>query len=199
MVRLSDFAISIAELQGIFGADSEFADELRNIAEAALPAPVSKPPSRKRLLNLFAPLTKKSIEPPVLPDRPAPPDIEALLSAHAIMPKRRPYAWQIVLVWLHELSWGSLDLEVTDAQLSALEFTLAACGLPSQFGLEKLALRDTGIPLLPLPGEIIGYNTFDHVLGTEENLRRSVDGLSPRTREAIVPFQKFLANFHCWG
>lgn len=104
MGRLSQFAIGITELRDMFGAEPELASRLRQIAAADFPAPADPHGRRRKLLGRVGPAMKRPIDPPTVPHRPAPPDVEALLTAHAIGPERQGYAWQIVLAWLGELS-----------------------------------------------------------------------------------------------
>lgn len=150
------------------------------------------------MLGRIGPVTKQSIEPPKVPDRPAPPDVEALLKAHAIKPERQAFAWQIVLGWLRELSWGRLSIDLTEREMSDLEFELAAAGLPSQFSLVKLLQQDPQIPLMPLPGQRWGYAKHAHVLATQQALDEIADPLDAKTAAMVQPFRIFLENYPGW-
>ena len=198
MGRLSQFAIGITELRDMFGAEPELASRLRQIAAADFPAPADPHGRRRKLLGRVGPAMKRPIDPPTVPHRPAPPDVEALLTAHAIGPERQGYAWQIVLAWLGELSWGRLDLDVDEREMSDLEFDLATAGLPSQFALEKLLQGDPQIPLFPLPGQRWGYAKHAHVLATRQAIDEIADGLDAKTAAAVRPFRQFLDDYPDW-
>lgn len=200
MGRLSQFALGITELRDVFGAESELADRLRQIAASEFPAPASRNERRRgKLLRRIGPALKHSIEPPKVPNRPAPPDVEALLEARAILPARRGYAWQVLLAWLGELSWGRMDVDITEREMSTLEFDLAAAGLSAQFSLENLLKGEPQIPLLPLPGQRWGYAKYRQVLATHQALSMVSDALDDRTAAMIQPFFDFLQHYPDWA
>lgn len=198
MGRLSEYAIGITELRDIFRAEPGFAAQLRELAARRFPAPPNESTKRTRLLGRIGPAMKKSIERPEVPERPAPPDVEALLKARAIAPERQVYAWQIILAWLDELSWGCIDVEVDGRDMSDLDFALAAAGLPSQFGLEKLLQDEPQIPLRPMPGQRWGYAKHAHLLATRQALDEIAPNLDDKTAASVKPFRDFLAGFDDW-
>lgn len=187
MGRLSQFAIGITELRDMFGAEPELASRLRQIAAADFPAPADPHGRRRKLLGRVGPAMKRPIDPPTVPHRPAPPDVEALLTAHAIGPERQGYAWQIVLAWLGELSWGRLDLDVDEREMSDLEFDLATAGLPSQFALEKLLQGDPQIPLFPCQGSVGDTPNMPMCSPPGRPSTRSPTAWTPRPPPRCVP------------
>ena len=108
MGRLSLFAISITELRDIFGAAPELAQHLRAITTRQFPTPTEHR-HRGPLLGRIGPALKRPTDPPNAPARPPKAHCEVLLAGRAVQPERLGYAWQIVLAWLEELSWGRLD------------------------------------------------------------------------------------------
>lgn len=198
MGRMSLFAIGITELRDMFGAAPELADRLRAIAETHFPPAAGKPPRRGSLLGRIGPVLKKSIETPQIPDHPVPADADALLAGRTIVPERLGVAWQIVLVWLDEISWGRLDLDLATPELAAIEFELAKAGLPSQFALERLLQGNPQLPLRPLPGQQFGYAKNPHVEATRHAVSTVIGDLEPDAQTIVQPVLEFLNRYPGW-
>lgn len=64
-------------------------------------------------MGRVGPALKRPIDPPHAPARiQTMADCEVLLAGRAVPPERLSYAWQIVLVWLDDPSWGRLDVDL---------------------------------------------------------------------------------------
>lgn len=198
MGRLSLFAISITELRDIFGAAPELAQHLRAITTRQFPTPTEHR-HRGTLLGRIGPALKRPIDPPNAPARPTMADCEVLLAGRAVPPERLGYAWQIVLAWLDELSWGRLDLTLTTRQLSDIEFDLARAGLPTSFGMERLFQNNPQLPLRPLPTQRFGYSKNQHVKATAQALSTVISDLSESSIPAAGQVLAFLNQFDNWS
>lgn len=189
MRELRLFAISINDVRDIFGAHAALAARLRSTA-----ASHSAPPRETRsLLGRIGPLFSRNRSVEVDPRRPLSSDVDVLLSGGHIPHDRMPQCWQLMLLWLPELS--AMNLTMATEGLDALEFDLARAGLPSDFSLRQLAERELAIALRPLPDQVVGYSKHVHVVSTAHHLRRVHDEAPPelrRTMDTIEPLLDLL-------
>ncbi len=192
------FAIGITELRDIFGASPDLAARLRQIAADHLPTPTGEHRRRGTLLGRIGPALKQPIDKPEAPKRPTLADVDALLAGRTVGPERLGYAWHIALVWLAELSWGRLDLDLDEAQLTTVEFDLARAGLPSTFALERLLQGNPQIPLRPLPGQRFGYAKNSHVEATRQGLSTVIGDVAEESLTTTGTALEFLNNFPEW-
>ena len=199
MGRLSLFAIGITELRDIFGAAPELAQRLRSSTTRRFPAPATDHRHRGSLLGRVGPALKRPIDPPHAPARPTMADCEVLLAGRAVPPERLSYAWQIVLVWLDELSWGRLDVDLSTKQMTDIEFDLARAGLPTSYGMERLFQDNPQLPLRPLPAQRFGYSKNQHADATGQALSMVISDLSETSIPVVGQLLGFLNQFDDWS
>ncbi len=160
METLSLFAISINDVRDVFGAEPELAARLRQVAAEKFPG---RPHQRRRL----GPLLRRDPDSEVDPNRPLQSDVDALLQGGFIPAERSWQCWELLRVWLVDLSTALRTLEL---DLATTEYELAAAGLPSQYSVAHLWQRDLGVPLRPAAGQIVGYAKHPHALETLQAL-----------------------------
>lgn len=191
MRRLRLFGISIDAVRDIFGANEDLAGRLNAVLAREF-APTN--PKSPGLIGRLGPLFKRAPDTEVNAALPLPSDAEALLAGSYVKPERLPQAWQLMLVWLTELSLASTQISFED--LDAIEFDLARNGLSSDFSLRNLAERELGIPLRPLSGQVVGYCRHLHAQETrtalESVVRDSNDALQGETLAVINPLLELL-------
>lgn len=188
LVRL--FAIRIDEVRDIFGAEPALASRLRKNAAASFPPPKKQ---SRGLLDLLGPLTRHPASQRIAADLPLNSDVDALLAGGYLPPERLHAGWKLLLAWLTELSVAQSQLELAD--LDAVEFDLARCGLASEFSLRKLAERELGIPLRPLPEQLVGYTKELHVAETHSALTAvNSQELAEPTRQVLATLLPILAT-----
>lgn len=169
MQELVSCAISIDDVRDIFGATPEVAQSLRTLAEErAAPA---QSPTR----GWLRPLLKRDRPLEVDQSAPSRQDVDTLLAGAHIPPDRIAPSWRILTGWVERLATRSAREPWDQAAFDALEWDLARAGMNSDFSLRRLADRDLGIPLRPLPGQVAGYAKHVHVVGTLDALRRVYD------------------------
>lgn len=165
MPSLAVYAIGIDDVRDIFGADDTLAERLRAVAAARL-APAAAPTKR----GWFKPLQRRDPATEVNPERPLRGDMEAILAGGYIAPDRLRQCWELLTIWLAELSRTHLELPWEPGSFDRVEWDLAAAGLNSDFSLRRLAERQLGIPLRPLEGQVVGYAKALHVAETANAL-----------------------------
>lgn len=183
MQELVSCAISIDDVRDIFGADPQVAEALRGLA-ATPPRP--SPTQEKGWLR---PLLRRDRRLEVDVTAPSAEDVDALLAGAHIPPDRVAPSWRILTDWVEKLAVRSSRVPWDQAGFDALEWNLARSGLNSDFSLRRLADRDLGIPLRPLPGQVAGYAKHGHAFETLRQLR-SVHGhpeLSSADRALLAP------------
>ncbi len=188
------YALGIAQVRDIFGADARLADELREVASTTFPAPTRRP-------GAFRPLMRRDRSFAVDPDRPQQADVEALLSGEFIAPERAPACWHLVEAFVSHLSRAHLTVLRDAALLDRVEFDLARGGLSSRFALRRLAELPLQIPLRPLPGQLVGYAKRLHARETavalDDVLTSPIDdqsALTEETRRFVTPVATFLTG-----
>lgn len=185
--------ISIDAVRDIFGAGDELATRLRDIAAQRFFPPAREPAG---LLGKLGPLFKRAPHTEVDPRAPLAADIDALLAGEFIPPERLVPSWQAFSVWLDELAHASTTLTV-DA-VDDVEFDLARNGLSSEFSLRRLAEREVGVPLRPLPGQLFGYSRHLQAVETRSALEamqahpQDQTSLEPATLAVIGRLLQFL-------
>lgn len=193
MRTLRLFGIGIDSVRDIFGADEQLATHLREVVVRAF-APAN--PKSPGLLGKLGPLFKRAPATEVNAAMPLPADADALLAGGYIPPDRLVQSWELMLVWLDELSTHSVDISFHD--FDAVEFDLARLGLSSEFALRSLAERELGIPLRPLPGQVTGYCRNLHATETFTALTRVLSGshddpdLQTETSAVVRPLMSLL-------
>ncbi|WP_147454027.1 hypothetical protein [Tessaracoccus antarcticus] len=191
MQELRLFAIGINDVRDIFGADAPLAARLRDSAARHFAAP----PHPRSLLSKLGPVFSRHPQSEVDPQNPLRSDVDALLAGGHIPVERLVQCWQVLLAWLGDLSAQSLDITLDG--LEALEFDLALAGLPSDFSVRRLASRELGTPLRPLPHQVVGYSKHQHVVETYTELRQVHDDAGPgfaTTMHAIEPLMGLLGG-----
>ncbi len=168
------FAISINDVRDVFGAEPELAERLRRVAADRF---ATGQVQRRRL----GPLQRRDPGREIDPTRPLQRDVDALLDGGFIPADRTRQCWQLLQVWLVELSTAVRTLEL---DLATAEYELAAAGLPSQYSIAHLWQRDLGVPLRPIAGQIVGYAKHAHALETLQALAslESSDWLAEATK-----------------
>ncbi len=188
MRTLRLYAIAVDALRDVFGADTDLADRLRGVARERFAVDAPPPPSALRKIG---PLFRRHQATEVDPRRPLRGDVDALLTGAHIEPDRLPQCWQVVMAWLDDLAVAEVAVGFVD--VDDAEFDLARAGLPSEYSLRHLAGRDLGIPLRPLPTQVVGYAKHGHVVETFHELRAVPLGqLQDSTRRAVEPALRLL-------
>lgn len=193
METLRLHGIGIDAVRDIFGAQGEHATRLRGILAERLAPPRQ---TSGGLLDRIGPLFRRAPRTEVDPRRPLAGDVDALLAGEFIPPERLPQAWQLFSVLLDELAHTSATLSCTD--FDAIEFDLARNGLSSEFSLRRLAEREVGVPLRPLPGQVFGYSRHLQAVETRTALYQmqahpqDQTSLEPATVEVTGPLLRFL-------
>lgn len=166
MHTLRLFAISIDAVRDVFGADAQLAERLRTAAAARFGPPPQDSAPKGFLARLGLARREPTLE--VDPRQPLASDVEAVLAGGYVPPERMGQAWQLLLLFLEELSSAAATQTVAD--VDDLEFDLARAGLASDFSLRQLAGRPLGTPLRPDPEYLTGYAKHVHAVETAEAL-----------------------------
>lgn len=169
MLRLLLFAIGINDVRDIFGADADLAARLRSAAERRLAA---RAPERKR--SWFKPMLRRDPDTEVRTTIPLRSDGEALLGGGFIEPDRLGPSWVIFTAWLYELSAAATEVPFDTELFDRVEWDLARAGLNSDYSLRRLADRQLGTSLRPLPRQVAGYAKSLHVAETASALRAAL-------------------------
>lgn len=165
MQELVSCAISIDDVRDIFGASPELVERLRACAGQRFERP--HPPRH----GWLGPLLRHDPRFAVDADAPSAQDLTALLSGAHIPPDRVAPSWRVLIVWVEELSACTRRVPWDRAAFDRLEWNLARAGLNSDYSLSRLAERDLGIPLRPVPGQVAGYAKHLHAVETRLELR----------------------------
>lgn len=188
MNRLVIFAIDIDDVRDIFGAAPALAERLRCVVAAHFSGPT---PSKR---SWFKPMLRRDPDTEVRTDRPLRGDVDALLSGGHIAPDRAQACWQVFTLWLEELSSAHQEVPYDPALFERIEWDLARSGLNSDYSLRRLADRQLGTPLRPLPDQVAGYAKSVHVAETAEALELAMQSteMTAETRDFIEPIRRVL-------
>lgn len=192
MHTLRLFAISIDAVRDIFGADAQLAERLRSAAATRFGPPPAPAPPKGFLARLGLARREPALE--VDPRQPLAGDVEAVLAGGYVPPERMSQAWQLLEVFLEELSDAHGTQPVTD--VDELEFDLARAGLASDYSLRQLAGRPLGTPLRPDPEHLTGYAKHVHAVETAQALTVVADNAGNEFRavlDSIQPTRRVLA------
>lgn len=189
------YAVGIDEVRDIFGADETLAVRLRALALKAFSAPT---PPRTGLLNR---VFRRKSTPPLARNAscPSQADFESLLCGRFIQPSRLPEAWQVMRIWLSELSWGEAEYDLAQPGFDALEFALARVGVPSPTSVGSLLANDAQLPLLPSAGTSVGYSKHHHVLAVRDELASRLDDLPQEFATKVTKLLELLDQFPHWA
>lgn len=189
MLRLVVYAISIDDVRDIFRAPPELAEGLRAVVAERFAPPA---PRRRSWLG---PVMRRDPSTEVDPASPLSTDVDALLAGAYIPPERAPQSWQILEVWLEALSAAHRSLPWDAEAFDRVEWDLARCGLNSDYSLRSLAERQLGVPLRPLPGQVVGYAKHVHAVEALEDYRRVLahPELTDEARGWLSPVVEVLA------
>ncbi|MDO5678264.1 MAG: hypothetical protein Q4G35_12240 [Propionibacteriaceae bacterium] len=166
MQGLVVYAISIDDVRDIFRAPPQLAERLRAVAAERMPAPAR--PRR----SWFAPLMRRDPATEVDPARPSRVDIDTMLTGAYIPPDRLEQSWQLLTVWLEELSAARCTIPWDRDAFDRVEWDLARAELNSDYSLRSLADRPLAIPLRPQPDQVVGYAKRVHAVEALEEYRR---------------------------
>ena len=188
MQRLVVYAISIDDVRDIFRAPPRLAQRLRAVAAERFATPR---PARR---SWFAPLMRRDPATEVDASQPLSSDVEAMLSGSYIAPQRAPQCWRLFTVWLEELAAAHRSLPWDSEAFEQAEWDLARCGLNSDYSLRSLADRRLAVPLLPQPGQVVGYAKRVHALEALEDYRQVLANpeCSPASRAWLEPVVEVL-------
>lgn len=188
MPRLLVFAVRIDDVRDIFGAEAALAERLRSVAAASFS---TQQPTRRRW---FKPMLRRDPDTEVRTDRPLRGEVDALLSGGFIEPDRQPAAWRVFTLWLEDLSTASVEVAWDPELFDRVEWDLARAGLNSDYSLRRLADRQLGTPLRPLPGQVVGYAKAVHVAETADAVRvaLAVPDLPGETADFVAPILEVL-------
>lgn len=147
----------------------------------------------------FKPLLKHDPDAPVLAaNSPLPSDVDMLLHGHFVPPQRLVPSWQIVSHWLDLLSRATLRLDIDRATAEKLDFDLARAGVSSHLGLRTLWARAASLPLLPPPGNEIGYQRHLAAVELGEAWRGSIGALEGST-DLVTYVSDWLCQLPEWA
>lgn len=191
MSELRLHAVDVDEVRAIFGADPTLAERLRQAAKVRWFDHTPEP--RRGVLDRLGPLTTKALL-PATPDMPTRDDADTLLAGRYVAPERTLPAWRLVEGWIGVLAHDSLQLQLSAAELDALDEDLVAAGLGADLAPGAILRRDPHLPLRPLPGMFVGHATHPRVLATADDLRRCRDDVAPRSRERAQALADFFAH-----
>ena len=189
MQRLVIYALGINDVRDIFGADETLAGRLREAARAHYS---EAPPQRRRW---FGPLLRRDPATEVDPGRPSTADVDALLSGGFVSSERVTPCWRLLHVWFAELAPASRAVDYDEDLLDRVEWELATLGLGSDHALRSLAERRLGVPLAPLPGQVVGYAKHLHAVEVLRHLRPILElpELTAETAAFVGPIVEVLA------
>ncbi|MGC3994355.1 MAG: hypothetical protein QM779_09655 [Propionicimonas sp.] len=194
-VRL--YAISIAEVRGIFGASDETSTALRAVAADRFGGST---PALPGLLGKLGPVLRRAPDAPVLrPDVPSGSDVDAVLSGRHVPPHRLDACWTLLEAWIDVLARDSIGRDCTEAQLNDFDFALARAEVPARYSLRSLLRTDLEITLLPAPGVVAGWASHEQALDLADAWRSALDRLDASTREVAGTILAWLDRFPGWA
>jgi len=157
MGTLTLSAIALDEVHQWFGAPAELADQL---SDQARQVSVANPP----LIRKVGPLLRRPSAPLVTVPAPSMDDVAALVEGRTLPADRLGFAWVIVRHWLQLRARHQVAVELSEHQLSVLDFSLVSAGLSSQLSFETVIARDPHLPLLATPGLSVGWMPNAHAV-----------------------------------
>ncbi|MFZ2625386.1 MAG: hypothetical protein WAX29_09140 [Propionibacterium sp.] len=196
MATMLLFTIGIDEVRDLFGAGPDLAARLRTLSAPFLSSGEPDHHGSRRARRARRPASPPHAAASTRALDTA--ELEELIAGRYVEPGRLGAAWQMVTVWLDDLSWDRARLDATPEQLSDWDFQLAVAGLASEFGLARLEGRDAQIPLLPGRGLRVGYVHRNHVLASWRHIEQCLPALEENTRTAIAPVTELLGRFGQW-
>jgi hypothetical protein len=196
MSTLQLWAIGIDEVRGIFSADPDNADRLRNAAVERFGASTQSHPG---LLGKLGPLFRGTPDPMApRPGAPTPQDIDDLIAGRFIPPDRLLPAWTLLEFWIGQLALGSAKLELTEAEINELDFALAKAQVPSWYGLSDLFKANLGISLTRCAGLADGFVRGDHAQAMCTAWTAGLDELEPAQKKLATQIVEFLNGYSEW-
>jgi hypothetical protein len=197
MSTLRLWAIGIDEVRGIFGADPETANRLREAATTRFGAS-TKPPAG--LLGKLGPFLRGGGDPAApRPGVPSTDDIDDVLSGRYMSPQRLVPAWNLLEFWLDTLALGFGEWPLTEPGLNDFDFDLARAEVPARYGLSDLFKSGLGISLTRCPGMAVGWVPRQHVLGMVESWPAGIAELTPEHQELAGGILRFLNSSGEWN
>jgi hypothetical protein len=190
------WAIGINDVRGIFGADPETADRLREAAAAHFGAAGRSQPG---LLGKLGPFLRGGNDPVgPRPGTPSSEDVEDLLSGHYLAPHRLVPAWNLLEFWMTTSAIGVGEWPLTESGLNEFDFDLVRAQVPARYGLSDLFKANLGISLTRCPGLAAGWVRGQHALGMLEHWPAGIDELEDQHRELADHILDFLTSFAQW-
>lgn len=195
MGNVSLIAVGIDDVRELFSGSATRIAELREVTERTWPSP----PPRGGLLGKLGPFSRRPVDAPVVhPGIPTQREIDAVAHGRDVPPDRLVAAWVLVGAWLGEHSWGRFETEVERTMLDALDFDLATRGVPADLSLRAVFRRPVGLPLKPLPGQVIGYAKGSQATAMASHWQAALPTLSPEHRAVAEPIASWLGDFPDW-
>jgi hypothetical protein len=196
MSTLRLWAIGIDEVRGIFSADPDTADRLRQAAQQRFGAADKPQPG---LLGKLGPFLRRGGDPAApRPGVPTSEDVEDLLTGRFIPPHRLTQAWNLLEFWLGDLAAGAGEWPLTEAGLTELDFDLARAQVPSRYTISDLFKASLGISLTRCPGLAAGWVPGQHALGMLESWPTALPELSQENQQLASGIIDFLSGFSQW-
>ena len=183
------YAMPLEDVRAFFSAPADLADELLAQAGAVIKAPTNN------LLGRVGPLFRHPVVPVIDLPMPSADDAQNLVEGRSIAPERLAPAWTIVRHWCDVRAAGRLSLEISQQQLSTIDFHIVSGGLSSQFSLETIVGRDPHLPLRTLHGSQVGWMPAAHAaLAAEQWPTALADGRLP---DDVIGLAEQLCGFFC--
>lgn len=199
MGTVSLHAISIDELRDAFSGTDAAVARLRAVALATWPPDPAPTARRGGLLSKLGPFSRRAVGAPVVrPGVPTGRDLADVAAGREVPPDRREAAWALVDAFVVHTAWSTHRFEAGDRTIDDLDFTLAAAGLPSRFGMRQLFSGDVAIPVKLLPGMADGYVRGHQAVAMASAWRQAVAALeqeAPLARDVAA----WLAGFERWS
>lgn len=193
MGNVSLIAVGIDDVRELFSGSEKRIAELRDVTERTWPS------QRQRRGFMRRPFSRRTVDDPVAhPGVPTQREIDAVSHGRDVPPDRLVAAWVLVGAWLGEHSLGRFEFEVDRVMLEALDFDLATCSVPADLSLRTLFRRPAGLPLKPLPGQLLGYATNTQATAMASHWQAALPALNSEHRAVAEPIASWLANFPDW-
>lgn len=192
------YAIGIDEVQGILGADSAQAEELRAAARRAFESPQ---PEQRGLLSKLGPIFRRVPAAPVIsPTQPEPRDVEVLLAGAYVSPDRMGATWRVLEALVHARSWGATRMELSPQALDDLDFALARGGVSAAVGLRHLLGSGTNLNLIPVQGLTVGWHRHEQAIAMAAAYRAAMPQVkTEEQRELVAGLVTWLDGFIPWS
>jgi len=198
MSTLRLWAIGIDEVRGIFSADPDTADRLRQAAQQRFGAAGKPPPG---LLGKLGPFLRGGGDPAA--PRPGVPTSEDVEDLRHRTGSSRPYRPRPSLEPAGVLADVTWRLALANGRSPKLAYrsstsTLARAEVPSRYTISDLFKASLGISLTRCPGLAAGWVPGGHALGMLASWPLALAELSQENQQLASGIIDFLGGFNQW-